>query len=238
MKKPRPRAAARAFYGVPAAPGIAVGRCLLLEEPVPAVEERDLTAAELDPEVDRFIAALDAARSELNDLREAARQDMGETQAKIFDVQLQVLEDPLAVDRTVDAIRSERKNAEFLFRRHMLEMSEGLQSLSDAYFSERATDLLDVKRRVLRHLCGVQDLAPGPERSGVLLGRELAPSDAVLLDPEKVLGFATESGGNTSHAAIMARARGIPAVVGVKGLTGAVRGERRWPWTVSRAGWR
>ncbi len=206
-----------------AAPGVAVGPALRLEDPERAVEERSLAVEEVEAEVDRFSAALDRAQAELSDLREATLLDLGEDQAKIFDVQLMVLEDPLAVDRTIAAIRSERKNAEFLFRRHVMEMTEGLQKLSDSYFSERAVDLLDVKRRVLRHLSGDEGGIAVSERRGVLVGREIAPSEAVLLDPEKVLGFVTDAGGTTGHAAIMARARGIPAVVGVKGISEAVR---------------
>jgi len=222
-RDPKPGLEPRTFQGVAAAPGIAVGPALRLEDPVAAVEERTLGPGEIEPEVERFLDALERARVELDDLREATLLDLGEEQAKIFDVQLMVLRDPLAVDRTIAAIRSEHKNAEFLFRRHVMEMTEGLQKLSDSYFSERAVDFLDVKRRVLRHLAGDDDGGTLPERRGVLLGREIAPSDAVLLDPEKVLGFVTDSGGTTSHAAIMARARGIPGVVGVKGITETVR---------------
>ena len=208
---------------MPAAPGIAVGKVRRLEEPAVAVEEREITPEAVDAELVRFHRALERAREEIEGLREATRVDLGEAEAKIFDVQLLVLKDPLAVDRTIEAVRIERRNAAYLFRRHMLEMIDGLAALSDSYFSERAVDLLDVKRRVLRHLGGEGAAKAVPPHRGVWVGHELAPSDAVLLDPSKVLGFATEAGGTTSHAAIMARARGIPAVVGVRGLCAAVR---------------
>jgi phosphotransferase system enzyme I (PtsI) len=210
----------RVFWGVPAAPGIAVGPARRLEDPLRHIPERTIAKSQVSAEISRFRQALKKAREEVTELRNTTREDLGEETARIFDVQLQVLRDPLAVDRTEEAIRKEGKNAEFLFRRHMTEMGESLEALSDSYFSERAVDLFDVKRRVLRNLSG--DLIRPRELEGILVCRELAPSDAVMLQPGKVLGFATDFGGATSHAAIMARARGIPAVVGVKGLSDAL----------------
>jgi len=214
----------RTLHGVAAAPGIAVGPARRIEDPLSQIEERRVPPSRVEEEIERFRAALSRAREELLALREATREDVDEESARIFDVQLMVLEDPLAVDRTEEAIREEGKNAEFLFRRHVLEISERLEGLSDGYFSDRAVDLRDVKRRVLRHLSGGGE--EPTRRRGVLVGRELAPSDAVHLDPRRVLGIATETGGRTSHVAIMARARGIPAVMGVKGLSeGVAEGE-------------
>jgi phosphotransferase system enzyme I (PtsI) len=214
-KKAEPGSAA-ILRGVPAVPGIAVGPARILEDPLDVVTERRLAPGDVEGEIDRFRKALQVAGEELTELRETTRRDLDEETARIFDVQLAILEDPLAVDRTVEAIRAEHLNAEFLFLRHMREMREGLSAVSDSFFRDRGVDLKDVKQRVLRHLSGVA--TPRDLRGGILITREMTPSDAVLLEPDRVLGFATELGGATSHAAIMARARGIPAVVGVKGL--------------------
>ena len=100
-KKPDPPAQ-RVFQGMPAAPGIAVGKVRRLEEPAVAVEEREITPEAVDAELVRFHRALERAREEIEGLREATRVDLGEAEAKIFDVQLLVLKDPLAVDRTTD----------------------------------------------------------------------------------------------------------------------------------------
>jgi len=216
------RSGNRCFSGIPASPGIAIGPVRRLEDPDSEVQELNLAQDQIDPEIERFHRALGEAKKEISELRETTRRDLDEDIARIFDVQLLVLEDPLAVDRTEDAIRKENKNAEFLFRRHMLEMRDSLAALADSYFSDRAIDLMDVNRRVLRHLSGSARREDN-SLEGVLLGKELAPSDAVMLDPDRVLGLVTDTGGATSHAAIMARARGIPAVVGVKGITQAVK---------------
>ena len=207
--------------GIPTSPGIAIGTARRVEDPLIDIEERTISEREIESEITRFQEALDKARSELAELRENTRRDLDEDMARIFDVQLQILEDPMAVDRTLHAIRREKRNAAFLFRRHMLEAGEEMRSRSDAFFLERGIDLLDVKQRVLRHLLGFA--APSRQKGGVLVARELTPSEAVLLDPETVSGFATEAGGATGHVAVMARARGIPAVVGVSGLMEAVK---------------
>jgi phosphotransferase system enzyme I (PtsI) len=219
-KKSRPTKESRVFRGIPAAPGIAVGPAYRLEDPLQPVEEQHIPPSRVETEVTRFRRALELARSELHDLREATRRDLDEETARIFDIQLMVLEDPWAGDGRGVAIGVYNTNAEFLFRRHILEINDRLEGLSDSFFSDRAVDLRDVKRRVIRHLRG--DGTSSAKRRGVLLGREMTPSEAVLLNPARVLGFATDSGGSTSHAAIMARARGIPAVVGARGVTEAV----------------
>jgi phosphotransferase system enzyme I (PtsI) len=217
-KKPETRP--RALRGIPASPGIAVGIARRVENPLLDIEERTISDREVELEISRFTSAIEKARAELTLLRESTRRDLDEEMARIFDVQLQILEDPMAVDRTLAAIRREHRNAAFLFRRHMLEAGEELRSRSDAFFLERGVDLVDVKQRVLRHLLGSEP--PNRQKSGVLVARELTPSEAVLLDPEVVTGFATEAGGATGHVTVMARARGIPAVVGVAGLMEAV----------------
>ena len=210
----------RALRGIPASPGIAVGTVRRVEDPLIDIEERTISERDVELEVSRFHTAIEKARAELTELRESTRRDLDEEMARIFDVQLQILEDPMAVDRTLTAIRREHRNAAFLFRRHMLEAGEELRSRSDAFFLERGVDLIDVKQRVLRHLLGFAP--PSRQKGGVLVARQLTPSEAVLLDPEVVSGFATETGGATGHVAVMARARGIPAVVGVTGLMEAV----------------
>jgi len=193
----------------------------LLDELLPAVAATALAGARLQREPERFRAAVEAASREIRDLRELARRDLGEAEARIFDVQLMILQDPDVGERTVEAIRAEKKNAEFVFCRIVMEFTEKLESLGDGYFSERAIDLLDVRRRVLSHLTGQAQLRL-PDKPVILVGRDLAPSDAVGLDPRRVLGFVTDQGGVTGHATIMARARGIPAVVGVRGFSAEV----------------
>ncbi|NNF07684.1 MAG: phosphoenolpyruvate--protein phosphotransferase [Candidatus Eisenbacteria bacterium] len=203
--------------GIPAAPGIAFGPVQFLSDQTPQIEEKKLESSELDQEKERFTASLEKARTELREIRRVTAADLGEDEAKIFDVQLMVLDDPMIQERVVEAIAEEQLNAAYLLERTMLEVADRLASMGDGYFANRTIDLHDVKKRLLRHLLGEQEVQVSKTPS-ILVGRELAPSDAVHLDPNAILGFATELGGVTSHASIMARAKGLPAVVGAKGI--------------------
>lgn len=213
-----------AFQGIPASPGIALARVIRLEAYEPEVDERVLTEAAVEGEIARFQLAVEESRAELQQLRETTRQTLGEEHAAIFDAHLAILSDPMAIDNTIAAIRDERKNAEFLFRRHLNRVAEVLELQSDAYFSERAQDIRDVKRRVVRRLTGAPPArVPTGGEPGIIVAHEVAPSEAAVLDPASILGLALDTGSRTSHVAIMARSRGIPAVVGLRTLNAEVR---------------
>lgn len=210
--------------GVAASPGIALARALCLDSSEPEVEERVIPPEAVTSEMERFCRAVADARRELEALRETTRQTLGEDQAAIFDAHLAMLADPLAIDQTIDGIRTELRNPEFLFRRNMSRVAESLERNKDAYFSERAADIRDVKRRVLRRLTGAPPLRGlAGDECGIVVAHEISPSEAAVLDPTRVLGLAVDTGGFTAHVAIMARSRGIPAVVGLRNLSGEVK---------------
>jgi phosphotransferase system enzyme I (PtsI) len=210
----------RVLRGVAASPGIAVGKVYILELEELHIKERDLSPQEIEPELARFKAALSVTREEIEQVRATINEELGSEQAKVFDAHLQILDDVEAVGETVRVIREEGKNAEFAYRRTLSKIAEGFDALEEEHFRSTAADVRDVKRRVIRHLLGKPRRSLG-EIGGqvILVARDLTPSEAAFLNQDTVLGIATDSGGRTSHAAIMARARGIPAVVGLKYVT-------------------
>ncbi len=210
----------RLISGISASPGFAVGECYLLHRGEPVIEERTLEADEIETEVERFRRALETARKEVTALQRRISRTMGEEGTRIFGVQLMILQDEMVVDATILGIRESRRNADAVFSEIMCEMRDHLAAASDEYLAQRAMDIDDVRRRVLAQL------APGGRlflrqlrRPVVVVAQELTPSETALLDPERVLAFVTEAGGRTSHAAIMARSLGVPAVVGVSRIT-------------------
>ncbi|KPJ59162.1 MAG: phosphoenolpyruvate-protein phosphotransferase [Latescibacteria bacterium DG_63] len=206
--------------GIQASPGIAIGKVHLFEPEELHVGERKVPASEIDREVDRFRTGLSTTREEIEQIRETIRAELGEEQAKIFDAHLMILDDVTAVEETVRTIREEHKNAEFAYRRTLSKIAEEFDVAEDEHFRNTAADVRDVKRRVIRHLLDKPRRSLGRlEGQVVLIAHDLTPSEAALLSKEVVLGIATNSGGRTSHAAIMARGRGIPAVVGLKYVT-------------------
>ena len=205
--------------GMAVAPGIAEGKVLIHFQEEDAIPFRDLSEEELDGEVARFEAALLATRKELGTLQSRLEESTSSGDAGIFDAHLLVLEDPTLIDEVIKGIRREKHNAEFVFQGVAHRFIKTLSSIDDPYLRERAVDLEDVTRRVVRHLLGKsgQRLA-GHDRNHIIVADELTPSDTATLNRENVAGFITEKGSRTSHTAIMARSLGIPAIVGMEGI--------------------
>ncbi len=201
------------------APGIAEGKVLIHFQEDEVVPFRDLADADLDAEVARFEGALLATRRELLELQERLSNSAGAGDASIFDAHLLVLEDPSLIDEVNKGIRQKKNNAEFVFQSVAHRFIKTLSAIDDAYLRERAIDLEDVARRVIRQLLGkAGQRLSGHDRNHIIVADELTPSDTATLNKDNVAGFITEKGSKTSHTAIMARALGIPAIVGLEGI--------------------
>ncbi|MFC2076238.1 phosphoenolpyruvate--protein phosphotransferase [candidate division KSB1 bacterium] len=210
--------------GIPASPGIAVGVVFLFNREIATVEERRLKASQVEGEVERFLEAVDKAKQEFREIKEKVKLEIGPENVKIFDSYLLILEDDLAVEQTVSDIRSQKLNAEVVFFRNMSRIADMIERVQDSYMSERSADVRDVKRRVLDKLMGVTHtgIADLPAQS-IIVAHDLSPSDTAQIDRDRILGFATDVGGPTSHTAILALALQTPAVVGLKDITHRVR---------------
>jgi phosphotransferase system enzyme I (PtsI) len=182
--------------------------------PVELPDPEDVDAADPETELERFEDARATAREELEAERERTAGRVGEEEAAVFDAHLQFLDDPQITGGVEDAVE-DGASAEVGVDRAFgdaIAQFEGMEGM----MAERADDMRDIRDRLLRILAGGEriDLAKLPEGT-VLLAERLTPSDTAQLDPDRVAGFATATGGRTSHAAIFARSLGIPAVVGV-----------------------
>lgn len=179
---------------------------------------RVLRADATDGEMERFEAALVETRRELREIRDTVSRSLGANDAQIFDAHLLVLDDPVMIDQVTQMIRKERLNAEFAFHKVIEQYTRALSEVEDDYLRERAADIQDVSDRVLGHLTGrahAIDLGHLDEPC-ILISHDLKPGHTAQLDRDKVLGFATDVGGKTSHTAIMAGSLRIPAVVGLR----------------------
>ncbi|MFD1569528.1 phosphoenolpyruvate--protein phosphotransferase [Halorubrum laminariae] len=177
-------------------------------------DPEDVEVAAPATERERFDEARATAREELKAERERTAERVGEEEAAVFDAHLQFLDDPQITDGVQDAI-DDGAAAETGVARSFDAAIEQFEGMEGA-MAERADDMRDIRDRLLRILSGSDriDLAELPEGT-VLLAERLTPSDTAQLDPDVCAGFATMTGGRTSHAAIFARSLGIPAVVGV-----------------------
>ena len=237
---PRPTPAAEAaageYVGIPASPGIAIGPVVTYHPTVPQVQERQIDDSQAEWE--RLQRAIQTAREEIQALRKRALTQVSDYEAAIFDAHLLFLEDPALVDETRQRIFDRGVNAEAAWQVTVEQMSATYRALEDEYLKTRAADVADVGRRVLRLLLGVTAAVFEPVEPSILVATDLTPSDTAQLDPTQVLGICTDLGGATSHSAILARALGIPAVVGVgprvsrlaDGTTLALDGESGRVW--------
>jgi phosphoenolpyruvate-protein phosphotransferase (PTS system enzyme I) len=201
-----------------------MGRCILIHEEKPVVNDRTLDASEVDAETARFDAAIEEARRELTDLRAKVLEEVGESEARVFDAHLLFLGDHELMGNTRKAIAAERKDAGFLLRRRSEELAKRLSRIPDAYLRERATDLEDVAERVVRQLAkGQRRRTIELHEPSIVVAHNLNPSTLTQLRVRNVLGIATDLGGPTSHVAILARALHLPAVSGLSAATGTVQ---------------
>ncbi len=212
------------FNGIPAAPGIAFGEAFVVN-----VDELHVTADPIDKkdikaEIEKFKVALGRTEAELAELHETLEEEMGEEHAKILDSHLMMITDEFMKKETIQLIKNEKVNAAFAFGRVIDKTLRTFDQIQDQYLKERAEDIRDVKRRVIRNLLGqkVEGLA-NLRKKAVVVANNLTPSDTVGFKKKYVLAFASDMGGSTSHAAIIARSMGIPAVVGLNEFSQKVK---------------
>jgi multiphosphoryl transfer protein len=199
--------------GIPASAGIAIGPVFQYRPRLPQIETH--TIDNPDKEWKRLATAVATAKSEIKQLHTQAVAQVGEAEAAIFEAHLLFLEDPDFMNQVQNAIFEQKINAEAAWQQIAAATADTFRNLDSAYMQARAADVLDVAQRVLRHLLGVEAPILDMPDPAILLAADLTPSDTARLDPNKVLGLAIEVGGATSHSAILARALGIPAIVGM-----------------------
>src|SRR5688572_20667038 len=206
------------FHGIPASPGIAIGPLHVIARGFSAPEVYEIEEADVPREQERFKEALDITKRQLMELQHRLEALAGNNESEIFEAHQMLLEDRSVVDRVNDAIAERCQNAEYAFYAIMQNFLEAMRRIPDPYLRERTADIEDVAQRVLRNFSSEGDTRPpGPDDMHVLVAYDLAPSDTASMNRKHVLGFATEQGSVNSHTAILARAFGVPAVVGLDG---------------------
>jgi phosphocarrier protein FPr len=201
------------WTGIPASPGVAIGPVFQYRPRLPEVEEREITNP--DKAWRRLETAVSQARAEIKTLHAQAAAQIGAEDAAIFEAHDLFLADPDLLGRAKTTIFERKINAEAAWEQAIQFMAGQYRQLDDAYMQARAADVEDVGQRVLSHLMAVERPSLDLKRPSILVARDLTPSDTANLDPAVVLGICTELGGATSHSAILSRALGIPAIVGM-----------------------
>jgi phosphotransferase system enzyme I (PtsI) len=215
------------LHGLPVAPGIAVGRAVIVRFGGTPVYRRVVPPDELESEERRLRRAAHAATEDFLQHSRESSGAMGSELAAILEAHGLIASDETLLSGIVERMRKERVNAEWALAAVTREMARRLEAADSATMRERAADIADVAREIARHLSGGEPpTGRDLPRGSILVADELSPADAARLDPRRVRAIALERGGPTSHAIIIARSFGLPAVAAVAGLCEAVSPER------------
>ena len=203
------------LQGIAVSPGVAIGEAFVVDHEGFRIPRRFVPQDAVEYEIERLQRALDAAAAEIEQNRQRIDAQLGSQYGAIFSAHLRMLQDPQLVEKLHDLIRTRHYSPEYAVSTTLREYAEAFEQLPGHVLPERAHDIYDIERRILRQLLGRRrEELSHLDSPAVILAHDLTPGETAQLDPEKTLAFVTEVGGVGGHTAILAKAKEIPAVVG------------------------
>lgn len=210
--------------GILVSPGIAFGKALLLKEDEIVINRKKISADQVEQEVERFKTGRAKAAEQLETIKTKAGISLGEEKAAIFEGHIMLLEDEELEQEIIALIKDEHATADAAAYSVIEGQAKALEELDDEYLKERAADVRDIGKRLLKNILGLTIVDLGAIQDEVILvATDLTPSETAQLNLDKVLGFITDLGGRTSHTSIMARSLELPAIVGTSDVTKQVQ---------------
>ncbi|PHO06351.1 phosphoenolpyruvate--protein phosphotransferase [Thermoanaerobacterium thermosaccharolyticum] len=211
--------------GVAASPGIAIGKVFLYTKKFAEINTRNIDESMVKDEIAKFENAIKLTKEQIEKIKEKTEMEFGKDKAEIFEAHLMLANDPELYDSVINMIKNEYVTADNAVNHVIEQHASMMESLDDKYLKERAVDLRDVGSRIINNLLGIVNVNLSElDEDVIIIAKDLTPSDTATMKKDKVLGFATDVGGRTSHTAIMARSLEIPAVVGTGNVTQNVAG--------------
>ena len=212
--------------GISASPGICIGKAYLVDTHGVEVLNTDyILEADVKKEKNRFKTAVKKAKSELRDILKDTPRELRQ-QGSILESHVVLLEDKLLYGKTLERIETELINAEWALKRVVSDLKAVFNEMEDAYFRERANDIVQVSERIWNNLIGAAPVNISEIRKRVILvANDLSPADTSQIQLEKVMGFITNRGGRASHTSIIARSLEIPAVQGLNRVTSVIKND-------------
>jgi phosphotransferase system enzyme I (PtsI) len=206
------------FKGIGVSPGIGVGRALFLENKKPRlIYQFLLTTQEVNKEIERFREAVDIVKGEFKQLIKDRAQKISFKEVKqILETYINILSDPLIYKATINCIKEEKINVEWALLKSFVEIEKIFDGIKEAYLKERIKDVDYVVNRILAILHPKEELTKQDHLKKVIVGYDLSPLEAIKTTSKEMVGFVSETGGRTSHLAIITQALKLPAVIGIK----------------------
>ena len=206
----------KVFSGIAVSPGVVAGPAMVLGSENFRIPRKFVSRDAVDAELQRFHVALDLVCKDIKGNEQLVSSQLGAQYGAIFSAHLQMAQDPRLIREVESLIRDQSRSPEFAASRVLRSYAEQLQKMGDRYLSERALDIFDLEKRLLRKLLGEsREELRNLTEPVIILAHDLTPGETATLNTKYVLGFATEVGGHTSHTAILAGALEIPAIVGL-----------------------
>lgn len=219
------RSEIRTYKGIGVSPGIAIGRALIVEK-VTSVFRVPIKPDDVEREVGRFREALERTRQDLFALRDQVSRSIGEEYASIFEAHAMIASDPAFADKVIQKIEIDQVNAEWALYEVQEELEARFETFENEYLRDRGEDVKDVGMSLLKNLRGLSHHELSEiDHDVIILADDLTPADAVHFNRRPIVGFATETGGRTSHTSIIAKSLFMPAVIGVPRLTEVIDNE-------------
>lgn len=210
--------------GILVSPGFAFGQALILKEDPIVVSTKKIADDQVEKEIQRFIEGRNKSAEQLSLIKEKAEKNLGAEKAEIFEGHIMLLEDEELEQEIISLIKSDKKTADAAAYSVIEDQAQALESLDDEYLKERAADVRDIGKRLLKNILNIPivDLS-AIDQEVILVAADLTPSETAQLNLDKVLGFITDLGGRTSHTSIMARSLELPAIVGTSDATSKIK---------------
>ena len=206
--------------GIPAAPGIIIGKTFLYGREQYTISRRAIREDQIQNEIKRFKEALLETKNEIQEIKKRISEEIGVEHGQIFSAHLLVIDDSMLIEEVVAKLKKEKLGIEYIFQDVLRRYIKVFSEMDDEYLKERISDINDVGRRILKNLIGAkEDILSSLKDRVVVVAYDLSPSDTATMHKRNVIGFATDIGGRTSHTAIMAKSLEIPAVVGLEVIT-------------------
>ncbi|MGM3161973.1 phosphoenolpyruvate-protein phosphotransferase PtsI [Dickeya undicola] len=206
--------------GILVSPGIAFGKALLLKDDEIVVNRKKISADQVDQEIELFLSGRAKASKQLEAIKQKAAETLGPEKEAIFEGHIMLLEDEEFEQEIISLIKDDHASADAAAFSVIETQAKALEELDDEYLKERAADMRDIGKRLLKNILGLHIVDLGDIQDEVILiAKDLTPSETAQLNLNKVLGFITDIGGRTSHTSIMARSLELPAIVGTTDAT-------------------
>ena len=205
----------RTYRGIPASHGISIGKAYLYKRQQVNINTATIDENEVNIEIVTLKNAIEVSLKELNKIYAMSVERIGEKNSKIFEAQIEILKDKIFLDTVISRVKAETRSAGYIFNDEIEKLGMIFLKSDNNYMHERYADLIDVKNRVIRNMKR-DKLVSKVEEDSIIFAHELSPADTILFSRRKVRGYATDTGGATSHTAIISRALSVPSVVGMK----------------------